>query len=151
MGEPAKAKTRRELQRQNKPVLVPELQPKNLDLKRLSKGQQAERQSLQRELYQLERALMRTRGKKEQNAIWENILDVKQQLKTLLAFAEKPQPEKAEDEDQEPAEADGQERGRGSNDPAPKTLGKKKAVVQKPEEGTQKTKQKKKQRHAREK
>ena len=81
---------------------------------------------------------MRTRDKKEQNAVWENILDVKQQLKTLLAFAEKPQPEKTEDEDQEPAEADGQERGRGSNDPAPKTLGKKKPVVQKPEEGTPK-------------
>ena len=57
-------KIRRELQRQNKPV-PPKLQPKNLDLKRLSKRQQqAERQSLQRELYQLERALMRTRDKK---------------------------------------------------------------------------------------
>ena len=58
-------------------------------------------------------------------------------MKTLLTFAEKPQPEKAEDEDQEPAEADGQERGRGSNDPAPKTLGKKKPVIQKPEKSTQ--------------
>ena len=38
---------------------------------------------------------------------------MKQQLKTLLAFAEKPQPAKAEIEDQEPAEADDQDRGRG--------------------------------------
>ena len=40
---------------------------KKIELKRLSKGQQEERKSLQRELYQLERALMRTRDKKEQN------------------------------------------------------------------------------------
>ena len=85
---------------------------------------------------------MRTRDKKKQNAIWENILDVKQQLKTLLAFAEKPQPAKAEIEDQEAAEADDQDRGRGSTDPPPKTLGKNKPVVKKPEKGTQ-TKKKK--------
>ena len=57
-------KLRRGLERQNKPVPSPELQLRSLDLKRLSKGQQAERQSLQRELYQLERALMRTRTKR---------------------------------------------------------------------------------------
>ena len=34
--------------------------------------------------------------------------------------------------------ADGEDRGRGSNDPAPKTLGKKKPLVQKPEKGTPK-------------
>ena len=76
-------KIRRELQRQNKPV-PPKLQPKNLDLKRLSKGQQAERQSLQRELYQLEKALMRTRDKKEQNALWKNRMKTRS-LQRLMA------------------------------------------------------------------
>ena len=55
-------------------------------------------------------------------------------MKRLLALARKRQPEKAEDEEQEPAKADGQERGVGSNDPAPTTLGLKKPVCEQPEQ-----------------
>ena len=81
-GANDKRRKRRELERAGLPV--PEwLQPNKISS--LNKADQDQRRKLQKQLYKLEEDYTQTKTKKEGHEVWMKILDVKEELKELLA------------------------------------------------------------------